>query len=303
MSDVTPQHGLVISATRRHVTLLVGTERRRVRGRLSSHARDVTVGDTVALSEEKGEAFVESILPHRNCLSRAYREKKKKLAANLDRVFIVTAAMPLFNPVFVDRTIAVAETEEIPCTLIVNKTDLDLEDTMPLIETYAEIRIPILFTSARSGEGLDEVEAALRDPALNTVALVGVSGVGKSSLLNHLVPEAARATGEVSRTGQGRQTTTQSHGYLYPRPGLPELLIIDLPGIQKFGVTHLTPRQVAYAFVEFREPARVCQFADCSHTAEEQCGVKAKFEEGLISASRYYSYLDMLEEIEAAREW
>ena len=301
--DPRPAHALVITATRRSVHLLT-EEGRTLKGRVSTHARDITVGDTVAYTVEREEAFISKVLPAKNCLARAYRDKKKKLAANLDRVFIVTATAPLFNEIFVDRIIAVATREEIPCTLIVNKTDLDLDSTLPLVETYEQPGIPVLYTSARRGEGMDTVEAAMRDPTLRIVALAGVSGVGKSSILNHLVPEAESRTAEVShRTGQGKQTTSQSRGYTYPRSAAPPLLIIDLPGIQKFGVTHLTKQDAAAAFIEFQERARECRFSDCSHTAEEECGVKDAVESGDIALSRYVSYLDMIEEIEAARRY
>jgi len=206
-------HALVITATRRSVHILT-PEGKTLKGRVSTHARDITVGDSVTYSMDRGEAFITKVLPERNCLARAYRERKKKLAANLDRVFIVTATAPLFNEIFVDRIIAVATREEIPCTLIVNKTDLDLASTMPLVETYEHLGIPVLYTSARLGEGMASVETALADPTLRIVALAGVSGVGKSSILNHLVPEAESRTAEVShRTGQGKQTTSQSRGY------------------------------------------------------------------------------------------
>lgn len=300
---VAPAQALVITATRRSVQLLT-EDGRTLKGRVSTHARDITVGDTVTYTIERDEAFISKVLPARNYLARAYREKKKKLAANLDRLFIVTATAPLFNEIFVDRIIAVATRDDIPCTLIVNKTDLDLESTLPLVRTYEQLDIPVIYTSARFGEGMAAVERALHDPALRIVALAGVSGVGKSSILNHLVPAAESRTAEVShRTGQGKQTTSQSRGYTYPREGVPPLLIIDLPGIQKFGVTHLSKKDAAGAFIEFQEHSRGCRFGDCSHTAEEECGVKEAVDSGAIALSRYISYLDMVDEIEAAREY
>jgi len=303
VTEQSSPQALVITATRRSVHILT-PEGTTLKGRVSTHARDITVGDTVTYSLERGEAFITKVLPERNCLSRAYRERKKKLAANLDRVFIVTATAPLFNEIFVDRIIAVATREDIPCTLIVNKTDLDLESTLPLVHTYERLGIPVLYTSARLGEGMTAVEAALADRHLKIVALAGVSGVGKSSILNHLIPEAESRTAEVShRTGQGKQTTSQSRGYTYNRPAATPLLIIDLPGIQKFGVTHLTKREAAESFTEFREYAPECRFSDCSHTAEEECGVQDAVDDGRIALSRYVSYLDMIEEIESAREY
>ena len=117
------------------------------------------------------------------------------------------------------------------------------------------------------------------------------------------MPEARRKTAEISRkTGKGRQTTSQAVGYLYPGAAAPSLLI-DLPGLANFGVTHLSKTQVARGFKEIEAQARFCEFSDCSHLAEPDCAVKSAVERGEISASRYLSYLHMLEEIEAARPY
>jgi len=219
-------------------------------------------------------------------------------------LYVVTAVIPLFNTVFVDRVLAVAHLEEIQATLILNKTDLGTEDTAPLIDIYERLEIPIFYTSAKHDHGLDEIRSQLETPALSIVALAGVSGVGKSTILNKLVPEAERKTAEVSRkTGKGRQTTSQSVGYLYNRNETPDLLIIDLPGVQNFGVTNLSPRQAAEGFPEFAEKMAQCEYHDCTHTAEPNCAVKDAVDARELSASRYYSYLHMLDEIDEAKEY
>jgi ribosome biogenesis GTPase / thiamine phosphate phosphatase len=294
---------VVISVSRRHIilssdwqTVLTGTS--------SVKALDLTPGDLVHYSDKDGELFIDSISPRRNALERTYRGETKRIVSNLDHLFIVEAMLPLFNTIFIDRVLAVASLQDIPCSLIVNKLDLGTAQTQPLIAIYQELGIPVMLLSAKFGQNMSALEQVLAEPNLGIVTLAGISGVGKSTILNRLIPEALRKTAEVSqKTGAGRQTTTQPCGYLYPRSSQKGLLIVDLPGVQNFGVTHLSKEQVADCFPEIVSARAGCEFSNCGHVNEQKCAVKEAVQNGSMAPSRYQSYQHMLEEIESAREY
>lgn len=295
--------GVVVGSSRRFVHLLDAAGNF-VKAQASSRALDVVVGDQVVFAHRKGEAVVLEILPSKNALSRSYRDDTRKIAANLDQLFIVTAVGPLFNTFFIDRIMTVATHQSIPFTLVVNKMDLGVGEVQHLVTIYEKIGVSVVYTSAKHGSNLELLEQSLSDPNLRIVALGGMSGVGKSALLNQLIPGTDRKTAAVSeRTGQGRQTTTQAYAYVYHREMTKDLLVIDLPGIQSFGVTHLSIANVADSFPEIVEHAYECEFGNCSHIAEDNCAVKTAVAEGEMAAERYESYVRMVSEIEEARPY
>jgi len=260
--------------------------------KLPSRSMQLIVGDQV---EVNADGVVESIVPRRNTLMRTFGNLDKELAANLDQLFIVAAVDKLFNPVAIDRALVLAECAGIPASIILNKIDLGAEQR---IDVYKKLGLQVQETSAKFGQGLQPLFAALQSPQLKLVALCGISGVGKSTLINRLVPGLDAKTREVSlKTGQGKQTTSQALAYRFPREGLQDLLIIDLPGSQHFGVSHLDLVSVAQAFPEFLAALAECEYSDCSHRAEPNCAVKRGIESGTIAKSRYDSYLNMCQEL------
>lgn len=300
---VSDNEGIVTSTTRRWI-YFVDSSGVLHQGTAATKALDITVGDKIHFERDKGEFLIDKYQERKNCLKRLYGKKEKLLSANIDLLFIVTAVGQLFQPGFVDRVLCVATLEEIPTCIVVNKTDLEMdEETSFLIGVYEELGIEVLLTSTVESGGLEPFLGRLRRGALRTVSLVGVSGVGKSSILNQLVPEAERSTREVSeKSGQGRQTTSQAKAFHY-RDEESDLFVIDLPGVQNFGISDLTLRQVQSGMPDLFELAGLCEYTDCQHIAEPNCAVKLAFERGAFPACRFQSYISMKEEIEKNREY
>lgn len=296
-SNRTLSQAIVLSTSRRVATLLTN-DYQIIQGQLSTKNLEVTVGDIVEYSTDRGRPFVERAVEPKNCLTRSYFGSVRRIVANVDHAFIGAAVPPLFNTTFIDRVLVLTRLEGIPATLVVNKIDLGMDQVQLLASIYERLGVDILYTSAFTGEGIEEIESRLADPAMQIAVFTGISGVGKSSIINLLIPEAQQRVGNVSeRTGQGRQTTAQPVGHLYPRNEESPLIVVDLPGIQSFGVSHLDTTLVKAGFSEIEEIGQGCQYGDCSHTKETGCVVKDAVEAGRIAASRYQSYCDILAEI------
>ena len=239
-------------------------------------------GDRVRLEPANGgEARIAELLPRRSLLYRSDEWKQKLIAANADRIVIVTACEPTFSTELVSRAVAAAESQQIGVIIVLNK--IDLADKLPAARSqlapYAALGYPVVELSAHQG-------ASTLWPLLHghCNVLVGQSGMGKSTLVNALIPEAAAATREISSAlDSGKHTTT--HATLYRLDGSSSL--IDSPGLQEFGLAHLSFGEIEHAFLEFRPTLGQCRFHDCRHAAEPGCAVKAGVNAGSIAASRY----------------
>lgn len=260
----------------------------------------VAVGDRVTVAESADDAdYITAIAPRRNYIIRRASNLSKEshiLAANLDcAALVATLRDPQTPTTFIDRFLATAEAYSVPAMLILNKTDLwDDEDRElgELVATlYRSIGYPVYEVSAATGFGLETLCDALLG---KTTLLAGNSGVGKSSLINALVPGADLKTGRISDIHHtGMHTTTFSE--MIDIPGGGEL--IDIPGVKGFGTIDFKPEEVSHYFPEiFRESAG-CRYSDCKHTGEPGCAVVPAVEEHRISESRYASYLSILEEL------
>mgnify|MGYP003589123965 FL=1 len=233
-------------------------------------------------SEDQG--VIENILPRRQLLYRSNETRQKLIAANVDQVVIVVACAPAFSDDLITRAIIAAESEEIEVHLVLNKCDLT--ETLPRarkqLAVFADLGYPVLELSARSS-------ADLLRPRLQgkTSVLVGQSGMGKSTLINALIPDAGAATREISKAlDSGKHTTT--HATLYPLDA--ESFLIDSPGLQEFGLAHLERGEIEYAFREFRPYLGHCRFRNCRHGQEPGCALRPALDSGEIDKSRFASY-------------
>lgn len=245
----------------------------------------VACGDHVTFaSTSAGKGVIEAIEPRRNLLYRSDEFRSKLLAANVDQAAIVVAAVPAFNEELLIRCLVACEVAEIPALIVLNKADLpETEALARALAPYAELGYPLLLVSAR--EEVAALEQRLTD---QTTVFVGASGVGKSTLLNRLVPDAHATTGEISLAlDAGKHTTT--HARLFRLPSGAGALI-DSPGMQEFGLKHLDLASLMAAFPEIHSRHGQCRFYNCRHLKEPGCAVLEAAKNGAILASRLKVY-------------
>ncbi len=301
--------GRVIESTGSWVMVRIGDETvpSRVRGRMrldgGLQTNPVAVGDRVRVHRENdGTAVIDEVLPRDNVLRRRAAGRRigmeAILAANIDRAWVVQSTdLPRLNVGLVDRFLVSCEFEGLPAGIVVNKSDLAIgsdtlrAETDAFAERYRGLGYEVLQTSTETGDGLGAWLAALTD---RTSVVAGPSGVGKSSLLNAVVPGLARRVGEVSAaTRKGRHTTTNA--VLLPLPG--GGFVVDTPGIREFGVVEVVPEDLGFHFPEFRAFIGACRFQPCTHDHEPDCAVMAALDAGSISEARYDSYLSILDSL------
>ena len=259
----------------------------------------IAVGDYVQIeTNQEGTAFITEIEDRKNYIIRRASNLSKQshiIAANVDQaMLIVTVNYPITTTVFIDRFLATAEAYRVPVKLVFNKIDRynaeDREYLEGLIHLYTTIGYPCSKLCARSEEGLD----LLRDELKNKITVLsGHSGVGKSTIINKLVPNAKLRTGDISEYhNKGMHTTTFSEMISLPDGGY----IIDTPGIKGFGTIDMEEAEISHYFPEIFKISSNCKFGDCTHRHEPGCAVLKAVEEHYISESRYKSYLSILDD-------
>ena len=259
----------------------------------------VAVGDRVEVNEE---GWITGIEDRRNYIIRKSINLSKQshiIAANVDQAFlIVTVANPQTSTTFIDRFLASAEAYRVPVVLVFNKTDLLDEDTLryqqAVVNLYETIGYECRQISAETGEGVDDLHAMLDG---KITLLSGNSGVGKSTLINRLVPGANLRTAEISDAhNTGMHTTTFSEMI-----SLDSGYLIDTPGIKGFGTFDMEPEEITSYFKDIFHFSKDCRFSNCTHTHEPGCAVLKAVEEHYIAESRYQSYLSMLNDKEEGK--
>ena len=264
----------------------------RARGRFRRQDQSPLVGDFVRITRQRDKGVLEALLPRKNAFIRP-------AVANIDQlVVLASCAIPVTEPFLIDRVLAIAQLQNVPALVVVNKDDL--APAQPLAEIYRRAGVPVLVTSAETGEGIEALREAL---AGKLSCLTGNSGVGKSSLLNRACPQLQLPVGEVSeKLGRGRHTTR--HIELYSLGS--DTFVADTPGFSAFDTERMElvhKEQLQYAFPEFAPYLGHCQFPDCAHRKEPGCAVRKALAEGKIGQTRYSSYERLYELASQLKEW
>ena len=302
------QEGLVISRFGQHADIEAadGTiQRCNLRRTISS----LVTGDNVVWrpalntqSDIKVNGIVEAVHERHSVLTRPdYYDGLKPIAANIDQIVVVSAILPELSLNIIDRYLVACETTGIQPIIVLNKVDLlddeNREWVSDLMTIYTDIGYQVLEVSSHTGEGMEALTNIL---AGKVSVFVGQSGVGKSSLLNTLLPDNTQSilVNNVSDiSGLGQHTTTASRLYHFPHGGD----VIDSPGVREFGLWHLTKEQVTKGFVEFKAYLGGCKFRDCKHLDDPGCLLREAMEDGRIAESRFENYHRILESMEQVK--
>ncbi len=267
--------------------------------------KSVVCGDFViyraSLSEDdRDRGIIEIVEDRKTTLSRPdFYDGIKPIAANIDKIIIVSSMLPAFSTNIIDRYLVACEHAHIPPIIVVNKVELlneqALADLKNTLSTYEKIGYIVKLVSCVSELGLNPLIDILKD---NISVFVGQSGVGKSSIINKLLPDSNEVVGAISdNSGLGQHTTTAAKLIPFIHGGE----LIDSPGVREFGLWHLPVEDITRGFVEFQDYLGGCKFSDCTHKNDPGCLIRASVETGDISQDRYESYLKIIESLDQNR--
>ncbi|HXH20337.1 MAG TPA: ribosome small subunit-dependent GTPase A [Chitinophagales bacterium] len=282
----------------------------RVKGKFRLEGEKITnpvaVGDKVVveLEESVQTAVIAEILPRTNYISRqSPRQKQARhiIAANIDQAFLIaTVAMPRTSTGFIDRFLLTAEAYGIPAHIIFNKQDIlgekELAKQDEVVKIYRHISYPVHLISALSAPDVETIKSLMDG---RTTLLAGHSGVGKSTLINAIHPQANLRTGHISDFSlKGKHVTTFAEMLELPFGGY----VVDTPGIKEFGLLDIEPEEVSHYFREMRDLLSCCKFNNCLHINEPKCAVRQAVQEGKIPEERYKNYLNILEDCQTSKK-
>lgn len=296
--------GVVIKSTGSWYKVLCGKQRFdcRIKGKIrlddAKSTNPVAVGDRVECEPENDtQAVITSIYERSNYIIRKAANLSKQshiIAANVDMAYLVTTLhSPKTLLSFIDRFLLSAEAYSIPCTVLINKCDLytsetDCETVREWTEIYRKAGYKVLCVSAHTGENIETLYQLMAE---KTVVFAGNSGVGKSSLLNAIAPEAASKVSDISKShNKGKHTTTFAEMYELPNGAR----IIDTPGVKSFGLLDFDKEELSHYFPEIFNVSKQCRFHNCTHMHEPQCAVRQAVQQNEIALSRYENYVSCL---------
>jgi ribosome biogenesis GTPase len=280
---IAPLQGTVVAAYGKRYQIEL-PDKKRISCVTRGKKTDLACGDRVNLQlTDKHEGVIDSTLPRKTLLYRSNAYKSKMLAANVTQIIIVLATQPSFYEALLNRCLIAAEAAHIKPLIVLNKCDLDdSSQAKQKLGLYSALGYQVLTLSAK--EDISSLRPYLQGEAS---ILVGQSGMGKSTMINALLPEEAVRTREVSMSlDSGKHTTTAAH--LYHLDAQSQL--IDSPGLQEFGLHHLSTDELEHAFIEFRPHLGLCRFSNCKHTQEPDCAIKQAVLKGKIGQERLAIY-------------
>jgi ribosome biogenesis GTPase len=291
--------GLVVGAHGRHFIVEAGD-----RQRLLCHRRgkkvDCVVGDRVQWAHAGDGGVIEAVLPRRSLLWRQDRWRSKSFAANIDRLLVIVAAAPPMAESLLARALIAAAHAGIAAQVLLNKVDLpEADSARERLQPYRRMAVPVLEVSLKHQQA---AARALLEPLLagRVTLLLGASGVGKSTLINAMVPDAVAQVGEISRAlNAGRHTTTTTSWYWLGERH--DAAVLDSPGFQEFGLQQIEAADLARWLPDVAAHAAQCRFVNCTHRSEPDCAVRAAAERGEVAPARMRLYEQLYEELSRPR--
>ena len=288
-------NGLVVGAHGRHFVVET-PERQRVLCHRRGKKGDCVVGDRVEWNVSGDGGVIEQVLPRRSLLWRQDRWRSKSFAANIDRLIMLVASVPPMSESLLARALVAAAHADIAAHVLLNKVDLPEADAArQRLEPYRRMQVPVIEVSVK-GDAAHARAQLLPLVSHGVTLLLGASGVGKSTLINALIPDAAAQVGEISQAlNAGRHTTTTTSWYWLDAQH--EAAVLDSPGFQEFGLLQVPPDQLVDLLPDIAAHASACRFVNCTHRSEPDCAVREATARGEVSAGRLRFYQELYDEL------